>query len=152
MNIEKNIIDIQKLFIEGLENEQKKCINKKEILKLIYITRYYNLLDFNSDKTIYEVDEIKPNLNSYISKLIVKAIELKEINSITNDIELDISIIKDLLKSTILDLKNVEFIIEKGQKNYNIKIYDDESLEYTKNIGMLKKEGIKIDKRIKLFN
>lgn len=151
-NIEKNIINLEKLFIQCLNLKLKKCTTKKEIIDLIYITRYYNFLEFNNEKTISQVQELNITLNSYISKLVIKSFELKAINKISEYIEINLKIFKELFNLKIIDLENIECYIEKQDKKYIIKLFDDESLEYKEEIDEIKIEKPRLEKRIKLFS
>lgn len=151
-NIDENYIYFINLIVKCFEINLNKAESKKEIIKLIYITRYFNLLEYNKQYKIYEKQETKECINAYLSKLIVKAIELKAINSIFNDIKENISIYKKILRLKIIDLENIEYVINKNVDNYKLQIFDEESLEYECNIELLTTKGLKIDKRIKLFN
>lgn len=151
-NIEKNIINLQKIFIQCLNLKLKKINTKKEIIDLIYITRYYKLLELNNKENISEIQELNIALNSYTSKLAIKAIELKAINKISEYIEINLKIFNEILNLKIIDLENIECIIEKQNNKYIIKLFDDESIEYEKEINEIKIENIKLNKKIKLFN
>ena len=70
----------------------KKINTKKEIIDLIYITRYYKLLELNNKKNISQIQELNIALNSYTSKLAIKAVELKAINKISEYIEINLKI------------------------------------------------------------
>lgn len=151
-NIEKNIINLQKIFIQCLNLKLKKINTKKEIIDLIYITRYYKLLEINNKKNISQIQELNISLNSYISKLAIKSIELKAINKISEYIEINLKIFNEILNLKIIDLENIECIIEKQNNKFIIKLFDDESIEYEKEINEIKIENIKLNKKIKLFN
>lgn len=150
--IQENIMEFQKLFIEGLNEKLGKCDTKKEIIDLLYITRYYNFLEIDNEKIISDTQELKVELDSFVSKLIIKAFDLKAINKISKDMSENLKLFKDILKLKIIDLENIEFIINKQDKKYKIRIYDEESLEYEKEIEELKTEGVKIDKKFNVFN
>lgn len=151
-NIEKNIINLQKIFIQCLNLKLKKINTKKEIIDLIYITRYYKLLELNNKKNISQIQELNIALNSYTSKLAIKAVELKAINKISEYIEINLKIFNAILNLKIIDLENIECIIEKQNNKFIIKLFDDESIEYEKEINEIKIEKIKLNKKIKLFN
>ena len=151
-NIDESYIFFINLIIKCFEVNLRKAENKKEIIKLIYMARYFNLLEYNKQYKIHEKTEIKECINAYISKLIVKALKLKAINSICNDIKENISIYKRILRLKTIDLENMEYIINKNINNYKLQIFDEESLEYECDIELLLTKGVKIDKKIKLFN
>ena len=151
-NIDENYIDFINLIIKCFEINLNRIENKKEIIKLIYITRYFNLLEYNKEYKIYEKAETKESINAYISKLIVKAIELKALNSICEDIKESIPIYKRILRLKTIDLENIEYVINKNLNNYKLQVFDEESLEYESDIELLSTIGVKIDKKIKLFN
>ncbi len=151
-SLEKNIINMQKIFIQCLNLKLKKCNSKKEVTDLIYITRYYKFLELNNAKNILQIQELNIALNSYISKLAIKAIELKAINKISEYIEINLKIFNEILNLKIIDLENIECVIKKEDNKYIIKLFDDESIEYEKEINEIKIEKIRLNKRIKIFN
>ena len=152
-NFEKEINEIVNILVKIFEIKLKKAENKKEIIKLIYEFRYFILLEYNkNNKKIYENEICKNNLFAYINKLIIKAINIKALNSIFNDNKKDIEIYEDILKLKIIDLENIEYIINNENESYKIQIYDAESLEYEKEIKLLTIKGVKINKKMKSFN
>ena len=110
---------------------------------LCYITRYYKLLELNNKENISEIQELNIALNSYTSKLAIKAIELKAINKISEYIEINLKIFNEILNAKIIDLENIECIIEKQNNKYIIKLFDEESIEYEKEINEIKIENNK---------
>ena len=152
-NFEKEVNEIINIMVEIFEIKLEKAENKKEIIKLIYEIRYFILLEYNkNNQKIYENEICKNNLFAYINKLIIKAINIKALNSIFNDNKKDIEIYEDILKLKIIDLENIEYIINNENESYKIQIYDSESLEYEKEIKLLTIKGVKINKKMKSFN
>lgn len=149
IEIEKNIENFIINIIKCLEIKLKKSETKREIIKLIYETRYFLLLKYDKN---YETENIKKTIQIYVSKLIVKAINLKVVVSIFNNLKEDIEVYKELLKMKIIDLGNIEYIIVKKNNKYKIQIWDEESLEYQKEIELLTTKGTKLEKRNKIFN
>lgn len=152
IDIEQNIIKFQKDFIECLDKKLSKIDNKKDIIDLLYITRYYNFLELNKKVLITNIKELSVPLDNYLSKLIIKAIELKAINQISSNINLNIDVFRRILKSKIIDIENIEFMIIEDYSGYILRILDDESIEYEKKVDFSEIEGIKCNKKIKLFN
>ena len=151
-NIEENVIEFQKNFINCIFARIKMCTNKKELLELMYIFRYYFLLNINNEKQVNEVQEIQSLLNSSIDMLIKKAIELKLIKTIFNNIKFTENIIKSIFYLKVIDIENLECEIEKNQDKFEIKIYDEESLEFKKEVELIEIIDLKLNKKVRIFN
>jgi len=153
-NKEKYKINIQKIFIKCLEERVEridKVEQKKSLIQILYILRYYNFIVYDEDRFIKDVEELKEDLNRLQDKTIEKLYELKVLNYITKDIDLDINIIKEILKTRIMDLENANTQIINVDEKIEVNVYDGNVLELE--LKLEKPEGIEVKnkRKIKLF-
>ena len=62
---------------------------RKELIDLIYYIRYYTQLPVNSEKTVKDLDELRMQINKIQEVLITKCINLKIINVVSSDNEIN---------------------------------------------------------------
>ena len=144
------LIQLQKGFLNCFQIKIQKAITRKEIMDLCYEFRYYGQLPYSKNIRVRKVEELKPKIINIQDLLLKKLYELKIINKISNDTELNNFIIQKVLESKIVKLENI-FIESKIRKEeLKILLYDGEILEDTYKLE--KKSKLKISKKIKLFS
>jgi len=156
-DIDKLIIDLQKVFLQCYEILIKSAQTKQDIIKLIYQFRYYCILPFKPEKNVNQVDELQEEIKMICNLLIRKAHELKVINIMAKKEELDYEILKNIFNIRIINLEELYIKITKEKDKFFIQLFDDnifeEKIEIT-NMGNLNKKDldIKIGKKVKIFN
>ena len=129
---------------------------KEEIINLIYIFRYYNLLPFDENKAIYENRQIQKNLKQVKEELIRKAIDYKVMLSISNNIKENVKLLQFVFQTRIISLEDIYISVRKEKDKYSIELSEDneDSHEEKNEIKDLKKENlnIKVNKKIKLLS
>ena len=155
--IKKYVIKIQKDFLKCFKMNVMKVQNKQEITKIIYMYRYYNLLPFDEGKCIFEVKELKNQLEEVEKLIIKKANDLKFVEIISKNEELNYKLLKNIFKVRVINLESIYIkIINEGDKYY-LQLFDDEifenkiEIENTENLNKKNLE-IKLNKKIKIFN
>ena len=132
----------------------KKAQEKDEIIKFIYMVRYYNYLHLTENLAIKDVKQIENELNEMIKILIQKAHELKAINLICNDENINFEIMKNVLLTKIIVMENIIIEPKRNENNLEINFYDTNV--YEKNIVIQnfneKELNIKLNKKVKIFN
>ena len=152
-NKEKYKIELQKLFIDCLEQKAKKIVKdeqKKELIQLFKIIRYYNFIVYDEERFIKDVEALSEHIEDIEYKLIKKLYDFKAINSITKDIQTDIKIIKPIFYSRIMNLDNVHISAINNDKKLEINIYDGNIQEFgfeLENTKGIKSKG----KKVRLF-
>ncbi len=145
---EEYILKIQKYFIKGITSKILLEENKKQIIDLMYILRYYEFLPYFGEKYINDIEELKQIINKTEDILINKLMEFKIVNKLSGDKEFDKSIIKRIFRIRMINLENIniEFV-----NNNEVIFYDVETIEKKFEI---ENEGIKLkyNKKIKLFD
>ena len=154
--IDEEVIEFQKLFLEVIEKQIKKIENKSQIIKLIYQFRYYNLLPFNENTKIGELNEIKKEREKIIKELLNKAKILKAINSYSKNAKINYEIEKNVFYSRIIKLEDLQIKITKEKENYYIQLFDEkmfeEKIKLPIDTNIPKKSlDIKVNRKIKLI-
>jgi len=152
-NKEKYKIEIQKIFIKCLEekiNRIDKIEQKKDLVQLLFIIRYYNFIVYDKDRFIKDIEILSEQIDEVLDKTIKKLYEFKAINPITKDLETDIKIIKPLINTRIMNLENVNIQAINDGKNLEINVFDGETQERSFEVENTKEVKGK-RKRIRLF-
>ncbi|MCI9365357.1 MAG: hypothetical protein HFJ54_01740 [Clostridia bacterium] len=153
-NKEKYKINIQKIFIKCLEEKVERITEieqKKELVQILRILRYYNFIVYDEERFIKDVDIIKPDIEKLQEMTIEKLYELKVINPITKDIDLDINIIKPILSTRIMNLENVNMQIMNNGNKIEINVYDGNVLELEFELDLPEHMQVKNKRKVKLF-
>ena len=138
-----------------------KWVNKKliffvvKLIDFIYQLRYYNLIQYNSEREIKDVKELQENLTNLEKLLIKKLYSLKIINTLSTNERNDIEIVRNIFYLRTISLENLYLELFKIEGNkYNLNIYDEkDTLEESKDIQLQfnKKDKIKLKRKVKLF-
>jgi len=147
------LIEIQKKFLEILKIKIKKTDVKKEILEYIYTLRYYSFLPITEERVIKNIDEI--NLKEVKEILYTKACNLKLINIIHKNIQVNNEMLLKILDTKIVKLEEIEIKLYLEANMLQIEIYEGEILESKKSMKMpneIEQFNVKFNKKIRLFN
>lgn len=146
--MEEYILQLQKLFIKGIKSKIILEENKKEIIDLMYIIRYYNFLPYFNNTYIKDIKELNNSIDEIESILIEKLIELKIINRFSNSQEFDKKVIKKIFNMRMINLENIYIEFRKDNK---VIFYDVETIEEEFEIDSEGIQDLKYNKKIKLF-
>ena len=154
-NIEEELykfkIQMQKIFLDCIKINISKAESKQEIEKIIYDFRYYLLLSYDHERTVQEVEKLQKQIGDVSTLLIDKAIELKAIQKISNDREINYEILKNIFSVRIIKLEDAYLKITKEKNKYFIKIFDENIFEEKIEISKPKDLEIKINKKIPIW-
>lgn len=150
--INKKLIELQKNFLNLLNEKFKNIQSKKEIIDYIYLFRYYKLIYLNKEQQIKDLEELKDEIQKTEKHLITKACKLKAINILCQDIESNYELVSKILSYNIIDLEDVGLEFKKHDKNIILDIYDDNVLEDSIIYDNNEELNVKFNKKIKLFN
>jgi len=156
IEIDKEIILLQKVFLDCLLQKIQKSETKTQIIDLIYELRYYYLIPFNIQNEVYEIKEIRKKLEKITQELLKKAIEYKILLNISSNEKCNYEILANILKIRTIDLESIYIQIKKEKEEYYINIFDANSCEYKSKIENINKDNknnleIKIGKKIQIF-
>lgn len=98
--------------------------------------------------------ELKNDLNQIVETLIKKAYDLKIINIITNEKEVNSEIIKRILQTKIISLENIIIELNPNEQTLETNIYDGDIFEKKVVISEFKQKQIiaKFGKKMRVFN
>ena len=146
--------DLQRNFMKCFEKMVNDAEEKKEILNLIYIFRYYLWLPYDNKNHIKDVKELNKYLNNTKVQLISKMYELKVVNRIINEEKINTEILKFIFETKMISLENMVIELEMYNNNIQIKIMDEDVLEDTRFLVIKDTDNkkIKYNKKLKVFN
>lgn len=148
------IIELQQQFLKCMEVKVNNTNNKKELVDLMYFIRYYLYLPIDEQRTIKDLDKLRMQINKIQEILIVKCVNLKIINIISLDNEINSKILKKVISSRTVDMENLEIEVKPKYNKLRVNMYEGEELENSFEIeteGAAEKVNIKTDKKFKLF-
>ncbi len=149
----KYLLNLQKVFIKCFYIKIKNAKEKEEIIKLLYMIRYYNYMYVTGKEQIKDIEELKAERNKLENALIKKAYELKVINHISSEETTNNEIIRNVLLTKIISMENINLLLEDNNEVLEIKLYDADIYEKSIVIPVFNKKAIatKFNKTIRLF-
>ena len=131
--IEKYNLKFQKIFFRALKIKFNKIKTKKELRDLIYVSRYYMLLQYDIDRKIYEVKGLKRQASELVNEIILKTREFKLLEQISENELIETIIVNNILKERTINLEDIEFKIIKEKENIKKNIEKKYYLEVINN-------------------
>lgn len=154
--IDKSLINLQKSFLACFLIKVQKAKTNKEVLSLIYEFRYYLLLPFTNKQNIEEIPELKNKIEKVLQELLKKSHELKVIDLISKDENIDYEVLKNIFHLRIINLEDLYIKIIKEKEKFFIQLFDEnvyeEKIELNINNFNKKDLEIKFNKKVKIFN
>lgn len=145
-SISKFVEDFIKLLFKALDEQIDKMTQKGELIEEIYKLRYLSL--FNIDEKLILGNKYKKQIEKLEKKLVTIACNLKILTIFSKDTEENYIVYKNIFKTRIIDLDSVYIEINKDGQ---IKVYDENSLEKKEKYGEFKELAVKYNKKIKIF-
>lgn len=154
--IERQLIEIQKIFLKCFKIKLNKIQEKQELISLIYQYRYYLMLPFNKGASVQEIEELEQDVQNISKKIIKKAHELKAIHLISKNEETDYNILKNIFSVRIINLQDLNLKITKEKDGVYIQIFDENIFEEKVQLATneetpIKNLEIRIGKKQKIF-
>ena len=155
--IEKLILELQKVFLVCYQTKIRKIDSKQELMKLIYEFRYYCLLPFNKEKSMNQIEEVENQIKEIEMLLLEKAHEMKLIAVFSKEKEIDYQILRTIFDVRVINLEDLYIKLIKEKEKYYVQLFDENVFEEKieiENRGDLNKNDlvIKMNKKIKIFN
>ena len=152
--ISSGMLQLQKEFMRCFEKQIIKSEEKKEIIDLVYIFRYYLFLPYSKEEKVKDIKELKKYFNKIKQSLINRMYELKAVVKITSDETINKEILKYIFETKMIVLENMVIELNKQTNNLQIKIMDTDVLEDTYFLIIKDNEGkkMKYSKKTKVFN
>lgn len=141
------IKELLKLVCSAIKIQVDITDNKDKIIRLLYKMRYYNSIYVQKDKQIKEVIDL-----STVQRLIItKACKLKSITIFSRNIKENYEIIKNILKTDIIELEKLYFKFIQNESKILLEIYDEENLYKSVEYDNIEELNVKLNKKIKVF-
>lgn len=122
----KNIkMQIQKTFINMINEKILKITEKEDIEKMIFDFRYYLYIPFDRNDKVGNIKEIEEEKENTIKSIINKAIELNVINKASENKDINYEILKNLFNSKIINLEDACFKLKKENEQYFVQLFDE---------------------------
>ncbi len=154
--IDKLKLNIQKILLKCFEIKINNVQNKQEIIKLIYEFRYYNLLPYNKELSIYNTKELEEQLELVAKMIIKKAQELKVIEKFAKNEDINYLLQKSIFNTRNINLEEIYIKLTKDKEKYLLQIFDGKSFEEKIELHFenLNKKDLNIlfNKKVKVFN
>lgn len=152
---EKILEEFQKLFLQCFLVFINNAETKDEIINLIYIFRYYNLLPFNEKIDIYENKALQKYLKRIKEELIKKAIEYRVITILSENMVENVELLQFIFQTKIISLDDIYISIIKEKDKYYVEFSEkDENLyeeKYEINLLKNQKLNIRLKKKVKVL-
>ncbi len=154
--IEKEILDFQKNFLECFKIKVENAKSREEIKDLIIEYRYYLNIPYTNSKKIINSRTLNKGLDKLAEILILKAIKEKVLFKISIDEELNIKVIKNIFKTKIIDFEGIYLKITKEDEIINLQMFDENVFDQKIEIGTTQEIDIqdfiiKLNKNIKIL-
>ena len=156
-NFKKQMLDeiilFQKQVLKIFKLKIEKANNKKELIKILYEIRYFNLIPFDETKNISQISTLKRSLKSVEDCAIEKSYDLKLINELFKNIDLNKKIFASIFSFNIIKLEDIYFKVIKDNEFY-LQFYDYDIEDKKIKIDFkfeIKDLKVKLNKKIKLF-
>ncbi|MCL2859665.1 MAG: hypothetical protein FWF46_03685 [Oscillospiraceae bacterium] len=152
LSLKAQIINFQKIFLSNLQKKTIKTDNKKAIIDLIFLFRYYKYIKIDENEYIKDIPEIQKHIKKTERLILRKAYEYSVFVRITQDLEKSIDILVRILDTKIIDLHEIKLVSKVMHKKLLLEIYDGEVLDTTLEIADNVKSGANNKgKKINLF-
>lgn len=151
----KQIDELQELFLkEILPKKIQSLTDKEELIDMFYILRYYHLMPYSDTLKLNEIEKFEELFMNNFSTIIKKMYQLKLINTISTNEEMDIKIVSNLFNLYAISLEEIYLELTKDGDKYRLNIYDDkdtfeQSVEME--LDFHKKDKVKFKRKVKLF-
>lgn len=149
LSIEDPIVLVKEFInfiLKAINAQIEKIETKKEVTEKIYILRYLKLMSVDSEKT--SGDLCNKEFEKVEKNLITVGCNLKALNILSQDVEENYKIYKNIFDTKIIDLESAYIEINKENE---VSIYDENSLEKKEKLVELKEIAVKYNKKIKIF-
>lgn len=152
-DVDKYLIEFQKVFFEGMRNNIKNANTKKDLINLIYQFRYYNHIPYKNGVKLKFDKRIEEYWEDVSIELIEKLLDNNIIDVMAEDGKLNYDIVKYVLLNKIMKIENINIKMTKYNDKLAVEYYDGNALEDKIEIEVKDLNDIKIktERKTKLF-
>lgn len=150
-----NIIDFQRSIISCFHKKIEVYELRKELLNLLNEVRYYNYIPVENELKIKDIKSLEVDIRNVQKKIIVKLLENKMIEKLSNDNNINYSILKYMFISKTINISKLNIKLTYSNRKLHIEYYDENALESKYDINFsdddAKELQKKLNKKIKIF-
>ena len=139
--------ELLKLVCEAIKIKINKTNEDEDLIKLIYIIRYYGLIYITNKKQIKNTID----LDTIQKMIITKACKQKIITIFSKNIKENYEILKNILNTDIIELEKIYLKIKTEEEKTVLEIYDEENVYKILELPKAKELNVKLNKKIKVF-
>ncbi len=155
-DINKLLLNLQKIFLKCFEIKIEKIENKQNAEKLLYEFRYYNMLAYDRKSFVYNFKELGKDLERVSKKVLKKAQELRVIEKFSKNEEINYQLQKKIFTIRSINLEELYIKLTKDKDKYFIQSFDGKSFEEKMELDFKdeinKKDlEIRLNKKVKIF-
>lgn len=144
------ILEVQKLFIEGLQEKINKIQTRKDAMDLIYKFRYYLFLPYK-DIEIKNVKELQKSILKTEKMIYNIACKMNVINQISINENVNNEVISKILDTKIVELENIELLFKAENYQIVLNIFDEENVEKILEYDTIEGLTARMNKKFRLF-
>ena len=139
--------ELLNLVCKSMKIQIDNAEEKEDIIKLIYVTRYFGLI------YVSETEQVKDRIDiNLIQRLIItKACKQRIITIFSKNIKENYTIIKNILQTDIIELEKMYLRFNTKTNKTILEIYDEENMYNTLEIPNIEEPNVKQNKKIKVF-
>lgn len=145
------ILELQKRFIEGIQEKIVKVKTRSDIMEIIYKIRYYLFLPYK-DKQIKDVEDIKTGIYKTQEMAYNVACKMNVLNPISVNETINGEVLRTILDTNIIELENIELQFKAENYQIILKIFDEENIEKTIQYDTIEGLTARMNKKFRLFN
>lgn len=147
------VIKLQTIFLECFSSKIHKIENKKQMMSLLYVFRYYLWIPVE-ETNVKEIKPLQKDIEKIEKQLIKKACQMKVLTTISQEESFNEKVLASFLDTKIITLETIYFILKYAKEILKVEIYDDTIHEKTREIPIVKKTelSVKLNKKIKIFS
>lgn len=139
--------ELLKLMCKAIRIQIENTEEREEIIRLIYKIRYYSVMHIQKEKKVKDLIDVNP-----LQRLIItKACKQRIITIFSKNIKENYEIIKNILKTDIIELEKIYFKFIQEENHILLEIYDEENIYKTIKLDKIEELNVKLNKKIKVF-
>lgn len=144
------ILELQKRFIEGIQEKILKVKTRSDVMEIIYKIRYYLSLPYK-DKRIKDIEDIKTGIYKTQEIVYNIACKMNVLNQISINENINSEVIREILDTNIIELENIELQFKAENYQIILKIFDEENIEKTMQYDTIEGLTARMNKKFRLF-
>lgn len=144
------ILELQKRFIEGIQEKILKVKTRSDVMEIIYKIRYYLSLPYK-DKRIKDIEDIKTGIYKTQEIVYNIACKMNVLNQISINENINSEVIREILDTNIIELENIELQFKAENYQIILKIFDEENIEKTMQYDTIEGLTARMGKKFRLF-